>query len=93
MFSKRPAAAERTPVDLEAYLRALNRRQQHQFLLKAFIASGMTRADLARRTGKKPEVISRILGRPGNMRADTFLEVLFAISGKIPKYDSEDPLR
>lgn len=52
----------------------------------------MTRADLAKRTGKKPEVISRLLGRPSNLTVDTFCEVLFAINGMAPKYSSYDPL-
>lgn len=71
---------------------ARNRRQLHQFLLRAFIASGMSRAELAKRTGKSPEVISRILGRPSNLTADTVMQVLFAINGMSPDYRSYDPL-
>jgi hypothetical protein len=45
------------------------------------IIPGITQAELAVRTGKSREIISRLLGQPSNLTADTAAELLFAISG------------
>jgi hypothetical protein len=54
--------------------------------------SGITQADLGRRLGKAPEVISRLLARPQNWESDTFCDLLFAISGAVASYRADHPL-
>jgi hypothetical protein len=54
--------------------------------LTEFQNSGLSQADLARRLGKRPEIISRLLGAPGNWGLDTVSDLLFAISGAEPDY-------
>ena len=55
--------------------------------------SGLTQKELGQRLGKAPEIISRLLARPGNWEADTFAELLFGISGAVASYRSEHPLK
>jgi hypothetical protein len=73
------------------YFNARNRRRAFDFLMKEFSMSGITRAELAIRTGKSRALISRLLGQPGNMTLDTMEELLFGISGKEVRYAAESP--
>lgn len=52
----------------------------------------MTQAELARRTGKPRETISRVLGHPNNLEVNTASKMLYAISGKALAFDAYDPL-
>src|SRR6202030_4527223 len=61
-------------------------------VIREFGKSGLSQADLARRLGKSPEVISRLLARPGNWESDTFSELLFANSGAVAAYRVDYPL-
>ena len=88
----RPTEHERTPRRAEAFIEARNRGQLHQLLLSEFIASGMSQSELARRTGKPRETISRILGHPNNMEIDTASKMLFAMTGKAISFAAYDPL-
>lgn len=74
------------------YLRTLNRQRAYDLVVREFKKSGLSGADLSRRMGRAPEVISRLLNRPGNWEADTFSDLMFAISGAVPKYEAEYPL-
>lgn len=74
-----------------AYVCARHRQRQYDLVIKQFKKSGMTQADLARRLGKSPEVISRLLARPGNWESDTFSELLFGISGGVASYRVDYP--
>jgi hypothetical protein len=55
----------------------------HQFLLQEFVqrmrASGLTRKELARRIGKRPEVVTRCLGAPSNLTLDTVSDLLLGM--------------
>jgi hypothetical protein len=62
-------------------MQARNRFRVHELVLEEFQRSGVSQADLARRLGKKPEVVCRWLGAPGNWTLDTISDLLFAISG------------
>ena len=53
--------------------------------------SGITQATLASRLGKSPEVVCRLLSRPQNWESDTFSNLLFAISGGVPRYGVDYP--
>lgn len=88
----RPDKHERTPRRAEAFIEARNRGQLHQLLLSAFVASHMSKSELARRTGKPRETISRVLGHPTNMEIDTASKILFALTGKLIAFSAYDPL-
>jgi hypothetical protein len=74
------------------YICARNRQRQYDLVIKELKQSGIKQADLARRLDKAPEVICRLLARPGNWEADTFSELLFAISGAVALYQVDHPL-
>lgn len=82
----------RTPRRAEAFIEARNRGQLHQLLLGEFVKSGMSQAELARRSGKPRETISRVLGHPTNLEINTASKLLYAISGKALAFDAYDPL-
>lgn len=87
-----PIGADKISVGTLGYIRARHRQRAYDLVIKEFKKSGITQADLARRLGKSPEVISRLLARPTNWEADTFSDLLFAISGAIASYRAEYPL-
>jgi hypothetical protein len=88
----KPDRDERIPLGTLGYFRARNRYRIHDVVLKAFAKSGISQATLARRLGKKPDVICRWLGAPGNWTLDTVSDLLFAISGTEPNYSLSSPL-
>jgi transcriptional regulator with XRE-family HTH domain len=89
---ERPEGAVRTPRRAEAFIEARNRGQLHQLLLAEFVKSGMSQAELARRSGKPRETISRVLGHPTNLEINTASKLLYAISGKALTFGAYDPL-
>jgi hypothetical protein len=91
MLSK-PVGATLIPPGTLGYFRGRNRWRVYEIVLREFQKSGLTQADLARRMGKRPEVISRLLGAPGNWGLDTVSDLLFAISGGEPVYSTGHPL-
>lgn len=88
----KPTGAERIPKGTLGYFRAGNRHRLYSLFIKEFKVSGLTQADLARRLGKKPDVVCRLLAAPGNLQADTLSDLLFAISGAQPTYALSYPL-
>jgi hypothetical protein len=74
------------------YFRERNRLRIFELVLGEFINSGITQACLARRSGRRPEVVNRILSTPGNLTLDTVSDFLFAISGAEPAYGVQYPL-
>lgn len=69
-----------------AYLAARAQNKFHDYVLRKFMAAeqseGLTKAELARRIGKRPELITRMLGAPGNWTIDTVARLLAGISGE-----------
>jgi hypothetical protein len=64
------------------YFRARLKNRLHQLVLSEYLkleANGFTRAKFARRIGKRPELITRFLGAPGNWELDTVSDLLLAI--------------
>lgn len=88
----KPSADDPIPLGTLGYFRARNRWRVYEVVLNEFRNSGITKAGLARRLGKRPEVISRLLGAPGNWGLDTVSDLLFAISGAEPVYKRAYPL-
>jgi len=88
-----PAPGARVPNVTFSYINARNRRRAFGLLMREFRKSGITRAELAIRTGKSKAQISRLLGQPRNLTMDTLGELLFAISGKELDYGGADPFK
>lgn len=66
-----------------AYLEARAKNAFYDYVLTKFKEAernGLTRAKLARRLGKGPDQISRLLGTPGNWTLGTVAELLVGIS-------------
>jgi DNA-binding phage protein len=87
----RPEAHVRTPRRAEAFAEARNRGQLHQLIVGEFLASKMSQSNLAKRTGKPRETISRALGHPTNMEIDTASKILYALTGKLLAFSAYDP--
>lgn len=88
-----PHNGEKIDIATLAYMRARNRNRLFTLVLEEFERSNLSQADLARRLGKKPEVVCRWLAAPGNWQLDTFSDLLFAISGAEAAYAIEHPLK
>jgi hypothetical protein len=69
-----------------AYLAARAQNRYHDYVLRRFLAAqeeeGLTKAELARRIGKRPELITRLLAAPGNWTFDTVARLLAGIAGE-----------
>ncbi len=70
-----------------AYLRTRNRLRLHSIVLQEFKRANISKAELARRMGKAPEIVTRLLGAPGNWTLDTVSDLLFAICNSELKYE------
>lgn len=79
-----------------AYYQARTRNRLYDLVLSKFREAerleGLTRAELARRTGKRPEVITRLLRGPGNWTIDTASDLLMGIAGEELTMKSVSPL-
>ncbi|HLQ24780.1 MAG TPA: hypothetical protein VK138_02755 [Acidiferrobacterales bacterium] len=68
------------------YFQARLKNRLHQLVIGEFIKqekSGTTKADIARRIGKRPEQITRLLGAPGNWTLDTVSDLLLAMGSEL----------
>jgi hypothetical protein len=63
-----------------AYFRRRLRNRLYSLVITEFERSGITRAELARRMRRKPEIITRWLSGPGNYKLDTISDLFLAIS-------------
>ena len=88
----KPIPGEYVPLTTLEYFRARHRRKQHTIVLSEFKRSGITQAELCKRLKKEPAQISRLLGSPTNWSADTYSDLLFAISGAEPIQSVSYPL-
>jgi hypothetical protein len=74
------------PLEKRAYFHARLRNRIYSFVLKKFTekekSEGLTKAELARRIGRKPEIITRLLGAPGNWTLETISDLLLGIAGE-----------
>jgi len=71
-------------VGTRAYFQARLKNRLHDLVLRKFQeaerSQSLTRAELARRIGKRPEVLTRLLGAPGNWTLDTVSDLLLGIA-------------
>jgi plasmid maintenance system antidote protein VapI len=75
---------EPIPIQKQAYFRRRFRLRVYEAVFGAFhTAETMSKADLARRIGRRPEVISRLLGAPGNLTLDTASDLLLAMGAEL----------
>jgi len=69
-----------------AYFQGRLRTRLYNLVLSRFRAAaendGLTRAELARRIGRQPAVLTRLLNGPGNWTIDTISDLLLGISGE-----------
>jgi hypothetical protein len=88
----KPIGDARVPDGTLAYFRGRNRFRLYEIIVKEFLKSDRTQATLARRLGRRPEVVNRVLSAPANLTIDTVSDFLFAISGAEPAYGLQYPL-
>lgn len=67
------------PVGVQEYFRQRQRNRFYELVIREFLKSGLTKAALARRMGRKPEQITRWLSAPSNWTLDTVSDLLLAI--------------
>ena len=73
------------PSAKRAYFQQRLQNRVFNFILKKFISGqehGLTKAVLARRIGKTPDLINRWLGAPSNLTTDTISDLLLGIAGE-----------
>lgn len=70
------------------YFRERFRGEINDQLLEAFQASGVSKADLARKLKRRPEQITRWLAAPNNLEADTLADLALAL-GMVPRISFE----
>lgn len=79
---------EPIPLGKLAYFRERYRDRLYELVVEEFLkqeASGVTRAEVARRIGRRPEQITRWLGAPGNWTLETVSDLLLAIAKAEPE--------
>ncbi|WP_162560308.1 helix-turn-helix domain-containing protein [Tritonibacter mobilis] len=79
------------PFDL-GFVRTRNKNKAHSLLLELFEESDLSKADLAKMLGKKPEQITRWLAGPGNLKLDTLSDLIFAMKGEFFVVQCKDEL-
>jgi len=73
------------PAPKRAYFQQRLRNRVFHFILEKFLSAqsdGLTKAILARRVGKTPDLINRWLGAPSNLTLDTISDLLLGISSE-----------
>jgi hypothetical protein len=83
------------PEAKRVYFQTRLRNRVFNFILNKFLEetkNGLTKAGLARRIGKTPDVINRMLGAPSNLTLDSVSDLLIGIAAQELKLDSDSPL-
>ena len=79
---------DRIPLGKLSYFRERFRDRLYDLVLDEFFKqeseTGLTRAEVARRIGRRPEQITRWFGAPGNWTLETVSDLLLAISKSEP---------
>lgn len=82
------------PESERVYFQTRLRNRVFNFIIGKFLSeqkNGLTKAILARRTGKTPDVINRWLGAPSNLTIDTISDLLLGIVGEELVLDARSP--
>lgn len=83
------------PEAKRVYFQERFRGRFFEFLIERFLlaqAHGLTKAKLARRIGKSPEVINRWLGAPSNLTLDSVSDLILGISAEEPEMNGSSLL-
>jgi hypothetical protein len=83
------------PEAKRAYFQARLRNRLFNLILQKFLQeqqSGLTKAALARRIGKTPDVVNRWLGAPSNLTLDTVSDLLLGIGAEELKLETSSVL-
>jgi hypothetical protein len=88
-----PDGDERISAKSLAYVSEAARDELYNLVLRTCVEAGVNKATLAKRLGKDPAQITRLLGAPGNWTIDTFAQLLFAIDGRMLSAQSYWPLQ
>jgi|SRR5277367_3119604 len=94
LFKKIGVTNDVIPGSERVYFEQRARNRVLNFLLEKFIDAqkdGLTKAELARRIEKTPDVINRWLGAPTNLTIDTICDLLLGICGEELIPDSRSP--
>jgi hypothetical protein len=77
------------------YFRARFRNRMYDLVLSKFRekaeSESLTKARIAKRLRRRPEVVNRLLAAPGNWTLDTLSDLLLAIAGEELDKSSSDP--
>lgn len=87
-----PAGEEKISDRSLGYVCQYTKDSLFDLVTSAFIESGVTKATLAKRLGKDPAQLTRILHASGNWTIETCAELLFAINGSFLKFEEHWPL-
>lgn len=75
------------PLAIMGYFRGRLQNRLYDLVVREFLkqeAEGrLTKAEVARRIGRRPEVISRWLGAPGNWTLDTVSDLMLAMGAEL----------
>ena len=79
------------PLGTLSYFRERFRDRLYDLVMEEFLKqdaeTGLTRAEVARRIGRRPEQITRWFGAPGNWTLETVSDLLLAVAGAEPDVD------
>jgi len=86
-----PTGAAKLSLGTLDYMRRLNRQRAYELVRREFQRSGITEAELAGRLGKSKDAIAGLLNGPEIWDLDTVSDLLYAISGAVPRYVATYP--
>ena len=74
------------PTEKRAYFQARLQSRLYHFVVTKFLekakTESLTKAELARRIGRRPEIVTRLLSSPGNWRLETVSDLLLGIGAE-----------
>jgi hypothetical protein len=82
------------PLGKLAYFRTRLRLELYDFILRRFHAQeNLTKAELARRIHRSPDVVNRWLGAPGNWTIDTLSDLMIGMGRFFVSFDDDSVVR
>ncbi|PSS59833.1 hypothetical protein C6558_36015 [Ensifer sp. NM-2] len=86
-----PTGEEKISGRALAYVSQTAKDNLFDLVTRAFIEAGISRATLAKRLGKDPSQVTRLMTSSGNWTVETCAEILFAINGAFLRFDEHWP--